>query len=564
MSTTSINVCIGGEAGQGLATIGQVLGKALVRSGYALHVTQTYESRVRGGHNSFALRTGSAIEHAPQESIDLLIALDEGSAVHFADLSPQSLVVSDTALALPDLPQGARQIRVPVKELGRHENTVLLAVAGHLLGLEQDDLANALAAFLGKQTSEVLAENKKALAAAFAWTAGQKSGFAPLSPPGLPKNTNVMVHGNEAVALGAMAAGLKFCAFYPMSPATSVPLTVAAAARRMGIVVEQVEDEIAAVNMALGASYAGAPAMAATSGGGLALMSEGVSLAGVSETPLVLVVAMRPGPATGLATRTEQSDLDLVLHAGHGEFPRAVLTPGTLEQCFDLSRRAFILAEQYQGPVFVLTDQYLGDSFRENAPFDLSMPPVALPEASDDPKYERYAFTPDGVSPRLLPGAGKALVVCDSHEHTPDGHITEDLPLRTRMQDKRMTKLQGLVRDAVAPAFSGPEKADTLLVCWGSALGAALEAAALLRAEGASAAVCHFSQVWPLRPDDFLPRFRSAGRVIMAESNSTGQMARIIRGETGFAVHGKVLRYDGLPLTARYIVERLQKEDFHA
>ncbi len=564
MNATSVNVCIGGEAGQGLATIGQVLGKALVRGGYPLHVTQTYESRVRGGHNSFALRTGNAPIHAPSEAIDLLVALDEGSAVHLADLAPKALVVADAALALPKGGKGAKRLSVPVKELGKHENTVLLAVAGQLLGLTKKDLTAALGHFLGKQPPAVLQENEEALAAAFAWAAKQKTAFAPLPAPPLAKNKNIMVHGNEAIALGAMAAGLKFCAFYPMSPATSVPLTVAAAAKRMGIVVEQVEDEIAAVNMALGASYAGAPAMAATSGGGLALMTEGVSLAGVSETPLVLVVAMRPGPATGLATRTEQGDLEMTLHAGHGEFPRAIFTPGTLEQCFELTRKAFLLAEQYQTPVFVLTDQYLADSFREAAPFNLRRPPVALPQPSDDAKYERYVITKSGVSPRLLPGAGKALVVCDSHEHTADGHITENLPLRKRMQEKRMAKMKGLARNATPPAFTGPEKAQTLLVCWGSVLGAALEAADILNVQKKNAAaVCHFPQVWPLRPDDFLARFKAAKRVVVIEGNSTGQMANLIRRETGFNAHSRVLRYDGLPITARHILERM-KEDGHA
>ncbi len=586
MDRTTVAVCIGGEAGQGIATIGQVLGKALVRNGYALHVTQTYESRVRGGHNTFALRAGNNIAHAPSEDIDLLIALDAASFQHLPELTPQSLIVCDRAVAdlaaSAPLPPEARLLRVPVKELGQHENTVMLGIAGKLLGLNKQDLSAALAHFLGKQPAAVLAENEAALDKAFAWPDAQGASFAPLTAPVLPKNANIMVHGNEAAALGAMAGGLKFCAFYPMSPSTSVPLTVAAAATRMGIVLEQVEDEIAAVNMAMGASYAGAPAMAATSGGGLALMSEGVSLAGISETPLVLVIAMRPGPATGLATRTEQGDLELALHSGHGEFPRAILAPGTLDQCFDLTRRAFLLAEEYQIPAFVLTDQYLADSYRESAPFDLGGPSVVLPRPSDDTAYERYAITESGVSPRLLPGAGKALVVCDSHEHTPNGHITENLPLRAKMQEKRMAKLQGLIRDAVAPNFSAPRggcdprggrdwcepeifdaPADTLLVCWGSTLGAVREAAAMLHDAGERAEVCHFSQVWPLRPDDFLPRFQAARRVIMVEGNSTGQMAGLIRRETGFAVHGKVLRYDGLPVTARYILERI-KEGRHA
>ncbi len=567
MKEISVAVRIGGEAGQGLATIGQTLGLALTRCGYHLHVTQVYESRIRGGHNTFDLRAGAKPAHAPTESVDLLVALDSASFRHIPNLTGKALICSDEALAasLPALPPGVRHLAVPAAKLGggKYLNTVLLGVAGALLGLDKEVVAACLDRFLGKRPPAVQAENRAVLDRACAWANEAGMDCARLPAPSLPADSAIMVNGNEAIALGAMAGGLKFCSFYPMSPATTVPLTVAAVARRMGIVVEQAEDEIAAVNMALGASYAGAPAMTATSGGGLALMSEGISLAGVAELPVVIVVAMRPGPATGLPTRTEQADLDLVLHAGHGEFPRAILAPGTLEQCFNLSRRAFVLAEAHQVPVFVLTDQYLADSFRETAPFALDGPSVSLPGPSDDTHYERYAITDSGISPRLLPGAGKALVIADCHEHTPDGHISENLALRPRMQKKRMDKLDGLIREGIPPDFQGPEAADILLVCWGSTVGAAEEAAELLRLQGKSASVCHFSQVWPLRPDDFLPRFRAAGRVIMVEGNYSGQMEKLIRLETGFSPRGHVRRYDGLPITAKYILDHL-KEDRHA
>ena len=506
MSGTSIAVCIGGEAGQGLATIGQTLGLALTRSGYHLHVTQAYESRIRGGHNTFTVRTGDKPAHAPTESINLLIALDEASFQHIPDLVEGALLCSgdDMPAAVPPLPPGVTHLKVPMAELagGKYLNTVMLGVAGALLGLDREVLAASLDRFLGKRPPAVQAENKAVLGRALAWLAGEKPAFAALPSPPLPGSSSLMLHGNQAIALGALAGGLKFYSFYPMSPATSVSQAVAAAARRMGVVVEQAEDEIAAVNMALGASYAGAPAMTATSGGGFALMTEGISLAGVAELPLVVVLAMRPGPATGLPTRTEQADLELVQYAGHGEFARAILTPGTLGQCFDLTRRAIILAEAYQTPVFVLTDQYLADSFRDTPPFDLNAPSVVLPGPSDDVGYERYAITESGVSPRLLPGAGKALVISDCHEHTPDGHISENLALRPRMQDKRMAKLKGLAQEAVPPVFQGPETADVLLVCWGSSVGAVEEAAGCCAQRG------------NLLPPAISPRSGPCGRMI--------------------------------------------------
>ena len=256
----------------------------------------------------------------------------------------------------------------------------------------------------------------------------------------------LIINGNEAIALGALAGGLKFLAFYPMTPSTSVALTVIANAAKMGVVAEQAEDEIAAINMALGASYAGSPAMVCTSGGGFALMTEGVSLAGMTETPLVVVISQRPGPATGLPTRTEQGDLEFVLHAGHGEFPRAVFAPGSVEECFHLTVTAFQQAEKYQGPVFVLTDQFLADSLRAVEPFDLAgVQPVQARAAKVGGgwDYERYAVTESGVSPRAIPGSGKELVVVDSDEHDTHGHIIEDGETRISMMEKTLPQAQG-------------------------------------------------------------------------------------------------------------------------
>ncbi|NMC48160.1 MAG: 2-oxoacid:acceptor oxidoreductase subunit alpha, partial [Desulfovibrio sp.] len=410
-----------------------------------------------------------------------------------------------------------------------------------------------------KKGEEIVAANLKVFDDARAWTAAQNVTFTCIAPA-VNTDKRIMLNGNEAIALGAMAAGVNFCSFYPMTPGTSVALTLAAKGQAMGVVVEQAEDDIAAVNMALGASFAGARVLVPTSGGGFALMVEGISLSGMIETPVVIVVATRPGPATGLPTRTEQADLNLVLYAGHGEFPRAVFAPGTVEQCFHLTHRAVHLAEKYQGPTFVLTDQFLADSYRGVPPFDLLLlPPVARPGTSHDgpAPYERYAVTESGVSLRLVPGFGPSLVVADSDEHTPDGHITEDLSVRVAMQDKRSRKLAGLRAETVPPDLSGDPDPDLLLACWGTTLGAALEAASAMRQSGTSCAVLHFSQVYPLAPDHFLSFLQKVPRAVMIEGNSTGQLARLIRQETGFVFHHHILRYDGLPFTARYILDRL-------
>jgi 2-oxoglutarate ferredoxin oxidoreductase subunit alpha len=372
-----------------------------------------------------------------------------------------------------------------------------------------------------------------------------------------------MMNGNEAIALGAVSAGLKFYSFYPMTPSTSIGISLAGWARELGLIVEQAEDEIAVLNMALGASFAGAPSMVATAGGGFALMGEAVSLAGMTETPVVIVVAQRPAPATGLPTRTEQGDLEFVLHAGHGEFPRAIFAPGSVEQCFDLAKRSLHTAERYQGPVFILTDQFLADSYRTITPFELDgtlpVQPWSTKGLEIATPYQRFALTATGVSPRLLPGLTEHLVVAGSDEHTEDGHITEDLSMRTRMVLKRLTKGEGIRSEVVPPEHLGDGKPEVLLLCWGSSRGAVLEAAEDLRSKGERVATIHFSQVWPLVPKQFMGHLQEAKRVICVEGNATGQMARLIRRETGFQIDERILRYDGLPFTPEYILRQLKQ-----
>jgi 2-oxoglutarate/2-oxoacid ferredoxin oxidoreductase subunit alpha len=553
----SRQILIGGEAGQGLVTVGQLLSKALVRAGWRICVTQGYQSRVRGGHNTWAIRFGAAEVGAPVEAVDLLVALDQETVgLHKAALAPHAPLIADESLD----PLGIPGLRVPFSRLAsaKHANVAALGVAGTLLGLSEEMMAGAIEELFGKKGTDTAAENRRALAEACRWTASSGASFQLPGRP-QPDHPRLMLNGNEALALGALSGGLRFLSFYPMTPSTSIALTVVAHAADLGVVTEQAEDEIAAVNMAIGASFAGAPAMVATSGGGFALMVEGVSLAAMTETPLVVMLAQRPGPATGLPTRTGQEDLEFVLHAGHGEFARAIFAPGSPEECFLIARKAFFLAELFQGPIFVLTDQFLADSYRAVDPFEVrELPGVRAGHAGEvAPPYRRYAITEDGVSPRLLPGQTHHLVIADSDEHTEDGHLTEDLVVRNRMVAKRLAKVEGLRWEVIQPRFEGPGAADLLLVSWGSAGAAALEAASDLRDRGTAAASLHFSQVWPLDPGQFLGALRAAKRVVFVEGNATGQFERLLRRETGFEGAGNVRRFDGLPITAGYIMRAL-------
>ena len=558
----AVNLLIGGEAGQGLATIGLILAKSLVRAGYSIVVTQSYQSRIRGGHNTFAIRASEGQVTAPQESVDLLVALNRETVELYKDeLSDPGAVITDESFPIDDKPS----LAVPLEQLAskRFVNTAALGVAASVLGLEKDLICGTLQDTFGIKHPEALEENRKALDNAFSWVAEQPAMLEPL-PPVADPGARMMINGNEAIALGALAAGLQFYCYYPMTPATSIAMGLIQHADAFGCLVEQAEDEIAAINMAIGSSFAGGRAMVGTSGGGFALMVEGVSLAAITETPIVIAVVQRPGPATGLPTRTEQADLEMVLHAGHGEFPRAIFAPGTVEECFHLTHKAFGLAERSQGPVFLLTDQFLADSYRAVAPEDVKPPPSD--RGGDGPPdhslpYLRYALTESGVSPRLVPGQSEHLVIADSDEHTEDGHLTEDLGVRVKMVEKRLKKEELICAEVIRPEFGGDPDPELLLLCWGSTKGSVAEAAGRIAREGRRVATLHFSQVWPLVAEQFVPRLEAAGAVVAVEGNATGQFARLVRRETGFEIRRRVLRFDGLPITPEYIIQALSREE---
>ena len=559
------NILIGGAAGQGVHAITTPLAKTLVRQGCQVLFVQSYESRIRGGHLFNRIRVADAPLISSREGVDLLVALNQETVhLHQGELAPDGVIIYD-ASQVRDLP--ARGLKLPLEtatllpEKQAAEIAVNAGASGAILGLLQVSLVPMmgllLEAFADKGT-EVVGWNHRAAAAGYKLGAALGNGH---SLAGITPAPRLLISGHEALALGALAAGLQFISGYPMTPWSSVLNAVGQRAARWGVVVEQAEDEIAAINLALGASFAGVRAMTGSSGGGFSLMVETLGLAGCSETPLVIVEAQRPGPSTGLPTRTEQGDLNFVLYAGQGDFPRAVLAPGTPAQGFALAARAFNLAERYQLPVFLLTDQYLADvnftheagDFPEKVEIQraLKLGPAAA-------VYERYAITADGVSPRRLPGFGPELVVADSDEHTPDGHLTEDLRVRVQMHDKRLRKLKKLRRELNGISTSGPAAAPLALVCWGSSLGPVTEAVARLNEAGAPARMVHLSELWPFPAMAVAKALKGANKLVMVEMNATGQADRLLRQETGIAADHLVLRYDGAPFTPEYILRGLE------
>ncbi|MCX7973287.1 MAG: 2-oxoacid:acceptor oxidoreductase subunit alpha, partial [Candidatus Aminicenantes bacterium] len=363
--------------------------------------------------------------------------------------------------------------------------------------------------------------------------------------------------------LGALASGLKFFSAYPMTPSTGIFNFVAEHALDYGVVVEQAEDEIAAINMVIGASYAGVRSMTVTSGGGFALMVEGLSLAGMTETPIVVVLAQRPGPATGFPTRTEAADLLFALYAGHGEFAKIIFAPGSPEQAFYLTNKAFDLAEKYQVPVIILTDQYLADSQWSYDTLDLERLKYQDYRLKGEPlkkikEYKRHAFSEGGVSPLAIPGDSHHLVVTDSDEHDEDGHIIEEAETRIKMVQKRLFQKLPLIKKEISPPqLYGETNPEILLVCWGSGYGITREVVDRLSANY-KISMLHFSELFPFSEDtSWLEIFKKAKLVINLEQNATSQMAKLLRQETGIVIENHLNRFDGRPFTVDELKEKV-------
>jgi 2-oxoglutarate/2-oxoacid ferredoxin oxidoreductase subunit alpha len=562
--TAEINFMVGGEAGQGVQSVGLLLAKALARWGYHVYADQDYESRVRGGHNFFRIRASDMPVEAVKESVDILIALNKESIdLHRKEIKDGGVILYDGE-KLPGL-TGKDLCSVPFDRLGREAgdavtaNTVALGAALGLIGYDFNLLNELLTGFF---SGEIGAKNVKAADAGYQAVKMFGSGQLKMARAGDAQR--MLLNGNEAMAVGAIAAGCKFMSAYPMTPTTAIMEYLAGHAAEFGLVVVPAEDEISAMNMTVGAGFTGVRAMTATSGGGFCLMVEGLGLAGVTETPVVVVEGQRPGPAIGLPTRTEQGDLEFVLHASHGEFPRVVFAPGNVEDSFNLMVKAFNLAEKYQIPVLIITDHNLANSYFTTEKFDLSKVAIDRGLLFDKNKatgeYKRYAYTESGISPRAFPGDRNALVVADSDEHDEAGHLIEDAETRTRMMDKRFKKMEGVKNEMVPPKIYGGENAETLLIGWGSTYGVIRESTETLNKQGVGSwAHLHLTQLWPFPADAVAERMKKAKQIYVIENNFTGQLAGLIREQTGLASN-HILKYDGRPFTPEIILQELRKQ----
>lgn len=555
-----LSIVLCGEAGQGIQTVERLLTRVLKLSGFNVFATKEYMSRVRGGMNSTEIRVSSERVAAFTDRIDILIPLNRGAVGHLGKrVTKNTLIIGEK-----DNSDGRAAVEIPFSKMAEeagnriYSNVVAVGVLSSILGADFEILKRYLEKRFGEKGSKIVAENVSAAEKGYEFgrNLSEKEGLEMKTRPEENVKNDYILSGVDAISMGSIAGGCNFISSYPMSPSTGVLTFLSAHAKRFGIVAEQAEDEISAINMAIGAWYAGARAMVTTSGGGFALMTEGVSLAGMIESPIVIHIAQRPGPATGLPTRTEQGDLNLALYAGHGEFPRAIFAPGSLEEGFSLAKRAFRIADRYQVPVFILTDQYYVDSYYNVPSMEIGGKEPEKFFVKTETDYKRYGFSENGLSPRGIPGYGAGLVSVDSDEHDEEGHITEDLGIRVRMVDKRLKKADLIAEETLEPELTGNEDYRILVVGWGSTYHILKEAAEL--AGRSDLAVLHFGQVYPLHPStaDYL---RKAEKTAVVENNATSQFGRLVKLETGIDFDEKILKYDGMPFSVEELAEKLKE-----
>ena len=549
------------------------------RSGLHVWTYSSYQSVIRGGHvwTQVRGRDEPVLSHGTDPNV--LVCLNQQTMdVHQANVLEGGAIIYDVDLVKPDaakVRKGVRLVGISLRKIAQSitpnalvRNTVALGAAVRLCDIDFRHVESAFKDIWGDKKPEIVQQNVRA--AKLGAEEAEKAGGSLRLGVAFSPSPRYLITGNEAVALGALAAGVRFHAQYPMTPASSILHWMAAHGPQHGVVVKQVEDELAAMNMAVGAGHVGVRSMVATSGGGFSLMVEAIGQAGMTETPLVAVVVQRGGPSTGLPTKTEQGDLNLLLGAGQGDWPRGILAPRNTQECFDLTAKAFNLAEVYQTPILVLSDLYLGEGFRTVGKLDFNVPIVRGMTAADgglaEGRYKRYAYTDSGVSPRAFPGMKGYQYTAATDEHMENGDLISDvlagLPEfvdeRRRMQEKRMRKLEGLRKDMPPPELWGSPNADLTLIHWGSTWGPAHEAILEVEErEGIHVNSLEFPSLFPFHADETLRILKNAKRTLSIEANYTGQFARLLRAETGYKPNFVYHKYDGEPFTGREIANQV-------
>ena len=579
MIVNNMSVMVGGEAGAGITRSGFLFAKACLRGGLYVFGANDYQSLIRGGHNFYIARAATEEVYCQADTIDLLLALDKETVVlHKNELvsgggivyDGEELSLSEGELSRDDL----RLYPVPLKEFVKKldgelimRNTVALGATLSLLSYDLEILNGVMKDSFKPEVAEL---NVKAAKIGYDYARekyAEDFGYR-LEKTKSAGRKRLFLTGNEAVGLGAIQAGCKFYAAYPMTPATPLLHFMAPLDRKYDMIVIQAENEIAAMNMIAGASFAGVRAMTATSGGGFCLMSEALGMTGMTETSPVVVLAQRPGPSTGLPTYSGQGDLRFAIHASQGEFPRVVIAPGDVEECFYTTIEAFNLAEKFQIPAILITDKYLAESHEVAEPFEQNRIEIDRGHLLTDivyegeEEYKRHKLTENGISPRAMPGMKGALVRTSADEHTESGYTTDDPDLTTKMNDKRFKKLDALVEeleDYETTKLYGPEEADVTILGWGSTKGPIRETMRLLGKETVKINYLQIIYLTPFPANSVQKILRSARKTIVVENNKTSQLSSLIQEHLLMTVDHKVLQYNGRPFNPRELSERIKE-----
>jgi 2-oxoglutarate ferredoxin oxidoreductase subunit alpha len=567
-----VTIGIGGAAGDGLDKTGDTLARTAGRLGLYVYAYNSYQSIIRGGHIWLRVRLGENKSHSHGDHLHALVALNQDTIErHAPEVESGGIIIFNSDKVNCDLSllrEGVHCLGLPVNDLvkpfGRvpavMQNSVLLGALLYWLNLDFQVTGQVYEDTFRHKGQEIVDQNTGIARAGYDYARQTVEGsgvaweYSHVRRP--------FMTGNEALALGAVTAGLKFYSAYPMTPASSLLHWLVAHSEKAGVVVKQAEDELAVVNMAIGAGLAGARAMCGTSGGGFALMSEAIGLAGMLEAPVVIVNVQRGGPSTGLPTKTEQGDLNQVYGASQGDYPRVIIAPTGVVDIFYTAAEAHNLAEALQGPVLIISDLLLGehpetiepDALRPDVPIERGK---LLSEVPDG--YKRFAMTADGISPRVLPGTRGASFVAASDEHDEQGLVISDEytnpAIRRKMQEKRMRKLEAIRARLAPPVLEGPADADVTLVGWGSTWGVIHEAIQELAEAGVTANHVQVKYLHPFHADEVTDILSGSRRIIVVEGNSSGQFTRFLRAETGIKADHQVLKYDGEPFTPGYLVE---------
>ena len=569
-SVHDIVIRIGGESGEGVISTGELLTLAAARAGFWVYTFRTYPAEIKGGHAVFQLRVSDKPLYSHGDSLDALLAFNqEGYDQHHQDLRADGTVVFDTEQVDESTVKESRQFGLPLSRIAKEEikmplakNMVALGALARLFSIPEEYTNKLCKEKFAKKGDAVIQKNLEALAAGKSYIEKNFSDLEHFHIQVQPSELRLVLSGNEAIGLGALVAGCTHYFGYPITPASDIMEFLAIELPKVGGIMMQVEDEIAALGMALGASYTGKKVMTATAGPGLSLMTELLGLAGMAEVPVVVADVQRGGPSTGLPTKTEQSDLNLAVFGAHGESPRIVVAPMNVEDCFYTTVTAFNLAERYQVPVLLLSDQSLANRNECIPKPDLKKVQVwerlVHRDGEGNNNYLRYQYTPSGVSPMALPGTSGGAYVATGLEHSEAGRPRYDPTTHARMTEKRFRKLASAAADFPRVETLGDADAELGIVSWGSTLGAVREATERARAQGVKILSFYPRVLYPL-PDGYLAdQLKRVKRLIVPEVNSQGQFANLIEQR----YRGELIRYNiygGLPFRAGEILKKIEE-----